>query len=384
MNPLQTLRIALRALLRNKTRSILTTLGIVIGVARRHRDGGDRRGRQEPGRERVRFDGHEPVRRAPRVDERGRRAGRLRIAADADVGRSQGDEDRGARGVGRRAAAPLDGAARRRGAELVTTVYGVTPEYFDIRSWAIADGARFLQSDVDGGAKVVELGQTVVDKLFGPNAHPVGQQVRIKNMPFTVAGVLEKKGQSPTGQDYDDCVYIPVTTFQAKVQGGLQKYLSGTVYVAAKDSASTDKAEGEIRSLLRERHHIADGADDDFSVRNLTEIASAQQESTKTLDHAPRRGRGRLAPRRRDRDHEHHARQRDGADARDRPPHGDRRQALPDPRPVLDRGHGPLVPRWVDGRRPRGRRRGRARQQVRLDDAGATRGGLHRGRLQRA
>jgi putative ABC transport system permease protein len=283
MNPLQTLRIALRALLRNKTRSILTTLGIVIGVAAVIAMVAIGEGAKS------------------RVENAFASMGTnllVVLPGSTSAGGAQGGfgsqptltwDDLKAM----KSEAPAVSAVApqlRSTAQLVaeeqnwsTTVYGVTPEYFDIRSWAVADGSRFQQSDVDGGAKVVELGQTVVDKLFGPNAHPVGQQVRIKNMPFTVAGVLEKKGQSPTGQDYDDCVYIPVTTFQAKVQGGLQKYLSGTVYVAARDSASTDKAESEIRTLLRERHHLADGADDDFSVRNLTEVASAQQESTKTL-----------------------------------------------------------------------------------------------------
>jgi putative ABC transport system permease protein len=283
MNPFQTLRIALRALLRNKTRSILTTLGIVIGVAAVIAMVAIGEGAKS------------------RVESAFASMGTnllVVLPGSTSAGGAQGgfgsqptltwDDLKAMKNE-----APAVSAVApqlRSTAQLVaeeqnwsTTVYGVTPEYFDIRSWSIASGTRFSQSDVDGGTKVVEIGRTVADKLFGPNADPVGQQVRIKNVPFTIAGVLDKKGQSPTGQDYDDCVYIPVTTFQAKVQGGLQKYLSGTVYVAAKDSASTDKAESQVRNLLRERHHIADGADDDFSVRNLTEVASAQQESTKTL-----------------------------------------------------------------------------------------------------
>ena len=88
-------------------------------------------------------------------------------------------------------------------------------------------GALFTDEDVDAGTKVVVLGQTVADKLFGAERRPVGQTVRIKNIPFQVVGVLAQKGQSPTGQDYDDAVFIPVTTFQAKIQGGLQKYVTG-------------------------------------------------------------------------------------------------------------------------------------------------------------
>jgi putative ABC transport system permease protein len=164
-----------------------------------------------------------------------------------------------------------------------TSITGTTPEYFEIRNWPIGKGARFTQSDADAGNKVVVLGQTVVDKLYGENADPVGQSVRIKNIPFQIIGVLAKKGQSPMGQDYDDAVFLPVTTYESKIQGGLKKYLSGTVMVGAVSSAATSTAERQITNLLRDRHHIPAGGDDDFSIRNLTEMANAQQEGTKTL-----------------------------------------------------------------------------------------------------
>jgi putative ABC transport system permease protein len=130
---------------------------------------------------------------------------------------------------------------------------------------------------------VVVLGQTVVDKLFGPSADPVGQSVRIKNIPFEVVGVLTKKGQSPMGQDYDDGVFVPQSTFQSKIQGGLQKFLSGTIFVGATSTDATARAEEQISELLRDRHRIGRSGEDDFSVRNLTEMANAQQEGTKTL-----------------------------------------------------------------------------------------------------
>jgi putative ABC transport system permease protein len=164
-----------------------------------------------------------------------------------------------------------------------TQVSGVAPEYFDIRSWPMARGARFTQGDVEAGNKVVVLGQTVVDKLYGSSADPVGQVVRIKNIPFTVVGVAERKGQSTMGQDYDDAAFVPYTTFGTKIQGGLKNYISGVVYVGATSTADTARAERQISSLLRDRHHIAAGTDDDFSIRNLTEMASAQQEGTNTL-----------------------------------------------------------------------------------------------------
>jgi putative ABC transport system permease protein len=164
-----------------------------------------------------------------------------------------------------------------------TSITGTTPEYFEIRSWSMAQGSAFTQSDVDGGTKVAVLGQTVVDRVFGPHADPVGQVVRIRNIPFQVVAVMAKKGQSPNGQDYDDAVIIPVSTFQTKIQGGLQKFLSGAIMISAVSADATDKAENEVTALLRERHNIQPGNDDDFSIRNLTEIASAQQEGTRTL-----------------------------------------------------------------------------------------------------
>ena len=128
------------------------------------------------------------------------------------------------------------------------------------------------------------LGQTVVDKLFGPNADPVGQTVRIRNIPFQVVGVLARKGQSPTGQDYDDAVFIPSTTFRRKIQGGLQEVPAGDDHgERARRRTRRRKAQRQITALLRDRHHLPTGADDDFSIRNLTEMASAQQEGTKTL-----------------------------------------------------------------------------------------------------
>jgi putative ABC transport system permease protein len=165
----------------------------------------------------------------------------------------------------------------------MTSVTGTTADYFMVRSWPTASGATFGSSDIDGATKVVVLGQTVVDQLFGPNADAVGQTVRIRNIPFQVVGVLARKGQSPTGQDFDDNVFIPSTTFMTKIQGGLKKYLQGTIMASARSADETSKAQRQITALLRERHNLPKGTDDDFSIRNLAELASAQQEGTKTL-----------------------------------------------------------------------------------------------------
>ncbi|MGC4116560.1 MAG: ABC transporter permease [Myxococcales bacterium] len=164
-----------------------------------------------------------------------------------------------------------------------TSIQGTTPEYLDIRNWPIDHGTRFGQTDVDAGNKVALLGATVADKLFGPGTDPVGQMVRIKNIPFQVVGVLDKKGQSAMGQDYDDVVLVPTRAFLTKIQGGLGKFLNGVIYVSAVSPDQVAKAQKQITDLLRDRHRLAVHAEDDFSVRNLAEVASAQEQGTKTL-----------------------------------------------------------------------------------------------------
>jgi putative ABC transport system permease protein len=164
-----------------------------------------------------------------------------------------------------------------------TSVNGVSPDYFAIKDWPVVSGTGITQSDIEGGTKVVVLGQTVVEKLYGPSADPVGQTVRVKSFPFQVIGVAARKGQSVMGQDQDDVVFMPYPTFLAKIQGGLQKYIPGIIMVSATSSDDIARAEKQITNLLRDRHHVPIGGDDDFSIRNLTEMANAQEEGVSTI-----------------------------------------------------------------------------------------------------
>ncbi|MCX5858556.1 MAG: ABC transporter permease [Proteobacteria bacterium] len=283
MNPAQTFRVALRALIRNKMRSFLTALGVIIGVA--------------------------AVIAMVAIGE----GAKARVAESfSSMGSNllivmSGSTTRGGAfgGFGSMPTITWDDlkavqtevpAVRTATAELRTTVQvqsedqnwatmviGTTPEYFEVRSWSLARGSGFTQSDVEGGNKVAILGQTVVDKLFGSYSDPVGQSVRIKNVPFQVIGVLAKKGQSQMGQDNDDTLIIPQTTFQAKIRGGLQKYIQGIIMVSAVSTEDTPKAQTQITDLLRDRHHLQADADNDFSIRNLTELASAMQAGVSTI-----------------------------------------------------------------------------------------------------
>jgi putative ABC transport system permease protein len=283
MNPFATIRVAVRALLRNKLRSFLTTLGIIIGVAAVIAMVAIGEGAKARVEEAFASMGTNLLVLMPGSTTSGGAHGgfgSMPTLTWDDLHAIQVEVP------SVKYAAPVlrtNAQVLSEDQNWTTQITGTTPEYFDIRNWQMARGIRFTPSDVEAGTKVAVLGQTVVDKLYGPSADPLGLMVRIKNIPFQVIGVMEKKGQSPMGQDYDDAVFIPVSTYQAKIQGGLKKYLAGTVMIGAASSDATSRAETQISNLLRDRHHIVPGGDDDFSIRNLTEMASAQQEGTKTL-----------------------------------------------------------------------------------------------------
>jgi putative ABC transport system permease protein len=283
VNALQTLRVALRALLRNKLRAFLTTLGVVIGVSAVIAMVAIGDGAKARVEEAFASMGSNMLIILPGTSTSGGAMGGFgsQPTLTWDDLRAIQDEVPSVR-----FAAPLlrtNAQVMSEEQNWTTSVQGTTPEYFQIRTWPVALGTAMTASDVDAGTKIAILGQTVVDKLFGANANPVGQVVRVKNVPFTVAGVLARKGQSPVGQDYDDAVFVPQTTFQQKIQGGLKNYIQGTIMVGAVSAGSTDRAERQIKALLRDRHRLPAQAEDDFSIRNLSELASAQQEGTKTL-----------------------------------------------------------------------------------------------------
>jgi putative ABC transport system permease protein len=186
-----------------------------------------------------------------------------------------------------RYAAPL----LRSGAQVVseeqnwnTSIYGTTADYFGIRQWSASSGTLLSPSDDGGSARIAVLGQTVVDHLYGPGSDALGRTVRIRGVPFSVVGVLARKGQSALGQDFDDGIYVPVKAFQANIQGnGLGGFIAGPLFVGASSAEATPRAETQVAALLRDRHGLAPGAADDFSIRNLTETASAQDDSARAL-----------------------------------------------------------------------------------------------------
>ncbi|HVU00304.1 MAG TPA: ABC transporter permease [Polyangiaceae bacterium] len=283
MNLLQTLPLALKALLRNKTRSLLTTLGVVIGVAS--------------------VISMVAVGEGAKARIEGVFAGMGTNLLIVLSGSTRGGGMMGGFGslptltwedleaIRREAPAVLRAAPTMmtRGtlvtdaANWTTGVIGTTPEYFDVRALRVEQGSAFDAADVKAMANLIVLGRTASDRLFGAGVNPVGRTVRVRAVPFLVLGVLQRKGQSPMGTDYDDTAIVPVTAFQTKIQGGLQKYIGGAIAVSATSAADTTRAQRQIEAILRDRHHVTSGTEDDFSVRNLTEIANAQQQGTRAL-----------------------------------------------------------------------------------------------------
>ncbi|PYT18924.1 MAG: multidrug ABC transporter substrate-binding protein, partial [Acidobacteria bacterium] len=153
---------------------------------------------------------------------------------------------------------------------------GTTPDYLTIRDYTMQSGSAFTTQDVDGATKVALLGKTVADNLFGAT-DATGQVIRIKNVPFTVAGVLSAKGQSPTGQDQDDIILLPISTARKKVIGASQANANavGTIMVQARGPQSMQEAELEVRELLRQHHHLQPQQDDETSAQVMSILLGA-------------------------------------------------------------------------------------------------------------
>jgi putative ABC transport system permease protein len=186
----------------------------------------------------------------------------------------------------------LAAPALRGGAQVIwgnanwsTQVFGITTEYLDVRQWPLAAGRAFEPAETASAAKVCLIGATVARQLFGA-ADPVGETIRIKRVPFTVIGVLATKGQSLMGSDQDDVILMPISTARTRVIGSTsaaKQRSIGTIWVKAADGIDAASVESQVRALLRQRHRLQPGADDDFSMRNLAEVMAAQEASSRVL-----------------------------------------------------------------------------------------------------
>ena len=160
-----------------------------------------------------------------------------------------------------------------------TEVMGVTPEFMQIRSLKVENGSFITTSDLNKRSRVAVIGSTVATNLFGTE-NPVGQNIRINNQPFKVIGLLASKGQSTVGQDQDDVIYIPITTAQERMLAITHVH---SINIQVSTPEGMDQVQAEIESLLRQRHHIRNGAEDDFTVRNMTSVMEMFTENTNML-----------------------------------------------------------------------------------------------------
>ena len=284
MTWLASIRIALRALRVNKLRSSLTMLGIIIGVAAVITMIGVGTGAQARVEEQIKVLGSNLIMLLPGSVT----AGGVRMGAGSRNTLTEDDSYAIQREIQEvQAAAPQlrgTGQVVAGNNNWSTVFYGVTPEHFEVRNWVIASGKGFDAADLAGSAKVALLGETVMRNLFG-DGDPVGQVIRIRKVPFVVIGTLGRKGQSLLGQDQDDVILMPISTARNRVLGGntAKQRTVGSVFVKVRDEADMSEVEGLIRSLLRQRHRLQQGQDDDFTLRNLSEVLQAQEQSSRIM-----------------------------------------------------------------------------------------------------
>ena len=279
MELLEIMKIALRALARNKLRSALTMLGIIIGVGAVIAMVGIGNGAQKEVQNRIAAMGTNLLYvQAGSMNVGGARlgAGATQTLVESDVAAIEREAPAVAN------AAPVSSASTQLvfgNQNWATSVTGTEPQYFDIRDWSMAQGAAFTDDDVRMASNVAVIGDTVKQNLFG-GTNPIGQTIRAGNLPFTVVGVLSAKGSSGMGGDQDDGIYVPITTLQKKITG--QDWLR-SIMVSAKSQQESYAAQSQITAVLRDRHRLKASDPDDFSIRNLADVAELADQSAQVM-----------------------------------------------------------------------------------------------------
>lgn len=285
MNVFAALRSALRALAANALRSVLTMLGIIIGVAAVITMIAVGQGATDRVQEQMKGLGSNIMLVIPGgVSQAG-----VRLGAQTRQRLTEEDATAIALEIPEvQVAAPTS----RANGQLVfgnanwnTSIVGVNNDYLEARDWPLASGRLFDTAELAGSAKVCWLGATVARELFGEQ-DPVEQMVRVRNIPMTVIGVLGPKGQNSMGQDQDDTIMVPLSTLRNRIWGGdasIRLKRVGSISVKVRDGQDMKQVEVAIQDLLRQRFKVAPGGDDPFQVRNLTEMLQAQEESSRVM-----------------------------------------------------------------------------------------------------
>lgn len=280
MNYSNLFRIAVRALIRNKLRAILTMLGIVIGVASVIAMLAIGEGSKQSIRTEMSSMGTNMVMIMPNFQRRGG----VSLGASSSMALKYSDVTAlRNESVSLAAVSPevrATGQVIYGNENTLTTIYGVSEEYLSIRKMEISSGRIFNSNEVRGMSKVCLLGQTVVENLFGAGADPVGMSIRIKNLPFQIIGVLKDKGESGMGQDQDDLILAPYTTVQRRLAA--IDYING-IYASAVSEEKSAAAITEIEEILRRTHKLLDSEENDFRVMSQSELIATVSSITDIL-----------------------------------------------------------------------------------------------------
>ena len=354
------------ALRRNKTRSMLTALGIIIGVAAVIAAFAVGAGANKSIDEQISSFGSNFIMVFPDRSSRSTMGSRSYLTDE--------DAEAIAREVsGIDAVAPminLSATVVYENTNWDTSVVGSTADYSYVQDWSIAYGRDINQSDVRQGAKVIVIGSTVEEKLF-PDTSALGKSIRVNKIPFSVIGVFEAKGLSAMGSDQDDFMLVPITAAQRRLVRWREAGRIGNIYIKGVSMTALNYIQNETEALLRERHRIMPGEPDDFAVRNVSQMLEARRKTTTIMSMLLGSIAFYIARRRRHRHHEHHARIRNGAHARDRHKDGSRRDGARHTYAVPDRGGRPL-----DGGRD-ARNHSRRRRGLRALDVHRRAAGIH-------
>jgi putative ABC transport system permease protein len=272
------MKIASTSILKNKMRTLLTMLGIVIGVGAVIVMVAVGNGAQSQIKEQIGGLGTNliivmPGSRTPGGVNQGAGSYNRLSVADADLLKKNGTLFSLVSPVVTSRLQVISGQSNWK-----TNISGVSVDYTDIRNWTTSSGAFFSDQDVETSRKVAVLGATVVSNLF-PDSDPVGAQIQIGSVPFTVVGVMQAKGQNAGGQDQDDAVLVPYTTAQTRLSGNVR---IPQILISTDSADQMGPAQEEVSSIMRDAHRL-DGAPDDFTVRNQTEIADAMSGTTKVM-----------------------------------------------------------------------------------------------------
>ena len=277
MNVTNLLKIALRALANNKLRAFLTMLGIIIGVGSVISMLAIGQGSKRSIRDQISEMGSNMIMIHPGADVRG---GVRQDASAMETLKLQDYEDIVDETRFVSAVSPSvnsSGQAIYGANNAPTTVYGISPDYLEIRRYKVEDGDMFTEQDIQTAAKVCVVGKTVVDNLFPDGSNPVGKVIRFQKLPFRIVGVLESKGYNSMGMDQDDLILAPYTTIQKKVLA--ITHLQGITCSALKEEY-TDQAIDEISEILRRNHKLKESDDDDFTIRSQQELSTMLTSTT--------------------------------------------------------------------------------------------------------